>query len=100
HHQGRALHALDDVRHGEGFARAGHAEQGLRSQPGLEAASQLLDRLRLVTGGLIGRNELEAVGHRLHMWARATILNPPPPHHRPGVTYARHLLPLLPAAWP
>src|SRR5690606_34468001 len=61
HHQGRLLHLLDDVGDGVGLARAGDAEQGLLGQAALEAGHELFDRLRLVAGGRIRRDQLEAV---------------------------------------
>jgi len=63
HHDGRSLDALDHVRDGEGLARPGDAEQGLRGQSGLEAGGQALDRLRLVAGGPVGCDEPEAFDH-------------------------------------
>ncbi len=44
----RALRALDHLRHGEGLARAGDAEQHLGAVVALDALDQLFDRLRLV----------------------------------------------------
>ncbi len=63
--QGRALHLVDHLRHGEGLARAGDAEQHLvalrrgRSAFAAEALDQLDDRLRLVAGGLVVGHQLE-----------------------------------------
>ena len=51
--------ACTTIRDGEGLAGAGHAEQRLVRQPGLEAVDQLADRLRLVAGGLVVGDELE-----------------------------------------
>ena len=61
HHQHRLLHRLDDVGDGVGLARSGHPEQGLPRDPGFEAVDQATDRLRLVAGRPIGRDEFEAV---------------------------------------
>ena len=47
------VHVLDDVGHGEGLARAGHAEQRLVLRAGQNALGQLRNRLRLVAGGLV-----------------------------------------------
>ena len=51
-HQRRPPELRDDVGHGEGLARAGHAQQGLVRQAVLDALDQLGDGLRLVAGGL------------------------------------------------
>src|SRR5262249_31064289 len=40
--------ARDDVRHGVGLPRAGHAEQRLEREPVLQALDELRDRLGLV----------------------------------------------------
>ena len=50
--QRRALRLLDHLRHGEGLARAGDAEQHLGAVVALHALDQLGDRLRLVALGL------------------------------------------------
>ncbi len=47
-HQRRALRRLDHLRHGEGLARAGDAEQHLGAVAALDAFDQVGDRLRLV----------------------------------------------------
>ena len=46
--QRRALRLLDHLRHGEGFARAGDAQQNLRAVVAAHAFDQFGDRLRLV----------------------------------------------------
>ncbi len=51
---GRALHLLDDVGNSERLARAGHPQQGLVRQAGLQSVHQFPDRFRLIAGGLIG----------------------------------------------
>src|SRR3546814_1981809 len=66
-HQGRALQVLDDMRHREGLARAGDAEQNLVALARREVLGQLADRLRLVArrlvvGGNLQRNA--ALGQR------------------------------------
>ncbi len=48
----RALRRGDDVRHGEGLARAGDAEQHLLALALADAGDERLDRLRLVARGL------------------------------------------------
>ena len=50
--QRRALRALDHLRHGEGLAGAGDAEQHLHAVVALHAFDQLVDRQRLVALGL------------------------------------------------
>ena len=54
-HQRRPLHALDDVGHRKGLARAGHAQQHLRAQPVLDALHELVNGLRLISRGLVLR---------------------------------------------
>ncbi len=49
----------DDVGDGERLARTGDAEQRLVSGAGQHAVRQLRDRLRLVTGGFVGRDEFK-----------------------------------------
>ena len=55
--QRRALGRLDHLRHGEGLARAGDAEQHLVALVGVDALDQLLDRLRLVALGRVFRDD-------------------------------------------
>ncbi len=50
--QGRALRLLDHLGHGEGFSRAGDAEQHLRAVLVGDAFDEVLDRGRLVAGRL------------------------------------------------
>ena len=57
--QGRFLHLLNDVRHGEGLAGAGNAEQHLISSIVVDASDQFADRLRLVACRLEIGGELE-----------------------------------------
>ena len=59
--QGRALHRLDDLGHGEGLAGAGRAEQDLVALLALETLDQFGNRLRLVTLGGVFRDALEAL---------------------------------------
>src|SRR5262249_55525258 len=49
-HDGRALDALDDMRHRKGLARAGDAEQHLVALAARQPVADLVDRLRLVAG--------------------------------------------------
>ena len=51
-HQRGPVEVGDDVRHREGLAGAGDAEQDLIAQTHLKPLRQLLNRLRLVAGGL------------------------------------------------
>ena len=58
----RALHAVDDVGHGEGLAAAGDAEERLVLIAAAQAVDQLVDGLGLVAGGLEVGDEFE-LGH-------------------------------------
>ena len=58
-HQGGALDLLNDLGHGEGLARAGDAQQSLLVQPHLQSAGQGRDGFRLISGGLIFRNNFK-----------------------------------------
>ena len=65
-HDGRAPQPRDHVRHREGLARAGDAEQRLVAQPVLDALDQLLDGRGLVAGRRIRLEQLERrVGERV-----------------------------------
>ena len=57
--QRRALHLGNGMRHGEGLATAGDAEEHLHGIPALDAGHQLLDGARLVPGGFEIGDELE-----------------------------------------
>ena len=57
--QGRFVHVFDDVRDRERFARTGHTEQRLMFGAGQNAFRQPGNRLGLIAGGLIRRDELE-----------------------------------------
>ena len=57
--QGRALGAGDDLRGGEGLARAGDAEQHLVGLAVVDAFDEVGDGGGLVAGGLVGGDELE-----------------------------------------
>jgi hypothetical protein len=59
-HERRALRIGDDVRHREGLARAGDAEQHLLALALGHALAQLHDRLRLIAGGLVVGDYFEA----------------------------------------
>ena len=61
-HKGRALEPLDDARHRERLAAAGHAHEGLVVQTVLRPSNQAVDGVRLVACGPEVRNDLE-VGH-------------------------------------
>ncbi len=58
-HERGPVDLLDDVRHGEGFAGAGDAEQRLMFRAGLQSLHQLRNGLRLITSGFVWRDELE-----------------------------------------
>src|SRR5690606_39685991 len=57
--QRRALRLLDDLRHGEGFARAGDAEQDLVLLLPFDAVDEFGDRRRLIAGGLVVADQFE-----------------------------------------
>ncbi|MNT20976.1 hypothetical protein D3C72_1562990 [compost metagenome] len=65
-HDGGPPRAGDDIGHGEGFARAGHAQQGLECFAILNALHQAINGRRLVACGRIRLEQLER---------RAWILN-------------------------
>ena len=58
-HEGGALGGLDDLGDGEGFARAGDAEENLVALLGIDAVHQLGDGGGLVALGLKGRDDFE-----------------------------------------
>ena len=58
-HNGRTPQTRNHVGHGEGLARAGHAEQGLEHFTVFHTTHQLADSLRLVTGRRIRLVQLE-----------------------------------------
>jgi hypothetical protein len=66
HHQGRAIHPGDGLRHREGLARAGDAEQHLMLVAALEAVDELVDGARLIAGELEIRDEGKTVVDRGH----------------------------------
>ena len=59
--QCRPVHALDDIGHGEGFARAGDTEQDLLVDAVFNAGDQRVDCRRLVTHGLIRGLKLKVI---------------------------------------
>ena len=58
-HQRRAVALGNDVRHREGLAAAGDAQQGLAAVAPLYPLYQLCDGLRLVARGGVGRHQME-----------------------------------------
>ena len=76
----RTLHALNDLCHRVGLARARRAEQHLRRLPVLNAARKIGDRMRLIPHRLKGRNNLERdllpQIRRIEFWNRR--------HHTPS----------------
>ncbi|MNI11489.1 hypothetical protein D3C73_646360 [compost metagenome] len=56
---GGALGFLDHLGHGEGFARAGNAEQDLAALVVVDALDEIGDRGRLVAGGLVFRRHAD-----------------------------------------
>ena len=72
HHQGRLLHRLDQLGGGEGLARAGGPQQHLVPEAGVHASGELGDRLRLISGGLVGSVDLQ-FGHGDDTLVRAAL---------------------------
>jgi hypothetical protein len=66
HDQRRAVHARDALRHGEGLARAGDAQQDLRLVAAVQSFDELVDRARLVAEKREIGDEVEAVVLRRH----------------------------------
>jgi len=66
HHERRPVHARDGLRHREGLARAGDAEQHLVRIAALEALDQLPDRPLLIAGEREVGDEIEAIVQRRH----------------------------------
>ncbi len=62
--EGRALHRLDHLGHGEGLARTGHPEQHLIALPPPQPFGERGDRLRLIPRRLIGRMDPERAQER------------------------------------
>ena len=58
-HDGRAAHAGDHVGHREGFARAGHAQQGLEHLAIVQTLYQLCNGRGLVTRRWVGHEQFE-----------------------------------------
>ena len=66
HDERRAVHPGDRLRHGEGLARPGDAEQGLERVAALESAHQFVDGPWLVAPEFEGRDQLEAIVRGWH----------------------------------
>jgi hypothetical protein len=66
HDQRRAVHTRDALRHGEGLARAGHAQQDLGLVAAVQSFDELVDRARLVTEKREIGDEVKAVVLRRH----------------------------------
>src|SRR4051812_28739531 len=66
-HQGRALHARDDIGYRVGLARAGHAQQSLMRQARGQAFHQQLDGLGLIARRLVSGNKFERSS--FHGWS-------------------------------
>ena len=60
-HQGRPVQTRNDIGHGEGLARAGHAEQNLFVNAVFDALDQGVDGLGLVSHGLKIRMKPEMI---------------------------------------
>ena len=52
-HQRRLIELLDHIRHRKRLTGSGHAKQRLKLIPLFKSLHQLLDRLRLISGGLV-----------------------------------------------
>ena len=65
--EGRAVEVADDIGRGEGFARAGDAEEGLVAVAFLEGAGEFFDGRPLVAAGCVRRGEAEGFGHKVSM---------------------------------
>ena len=70
--QGGTVAAGDDVRHGEGLARPGHAEQGLHPFPPFDPLAQPFDRLGLIAGR--GKVAFQFEGSVFHFYGSVTVL--------------------------
>ena len=58
-HQRRLVHVPNDIGDREGLARTGHSQQRLMLDAGQNGLGQFGNGLRLVTGGLVGRDEFK-----------------------------------------
>ena len=63
--QGRFLHRLDHLGHGEGLARSGHTEQDLVALRRVDATHQFRDRGRLIARGFVFGHDFQRPRHRL-----------------------------------
>ena len=52
-HQRRLIELLDHIRHRKRLTGSGHSKQRLKLIPLFKSLHQLLDRLRLISGGLV-----------------------------------------------
>ena len=76
HHQRRPVHARDALRHGEGLARPGDAEQDLRLIAALQAVDELVDGPRLIAAQLEIGDEIKAVVLGRHATPKRTTRCP------------------------
>jgi hypothetical protein len=60
--QRRPVRLLDDLGHGEGLARPGHAQQHLVLLARRQPLHQLVDRPRLIPPRLVARHQLKVHG--------------------------------------
>ena len=60
-HQGRPVQTRNHIGHGEGLARAGHAEQNLFVDAVFDALCQSVDGLGLISHGLKTRMKFEVI---------------------------------------
>ena len=90
--QRRALRRLDDLRHGEGLAGAGDAEQHLIALVRRDALDELPDRLGLVALGLEFRHHLEGAPALGLSRPHRTVRTPRRPVAQIGVAELQQLL--------
>jgi len=67
HDERRTVHRRDDLRHREGLARTGDAEQHLVLVTAVQPLDKLGDRAHLVAADLEIGDEAKAVVHRGHV---------------------------------
>ena len=73
-HDGRAPQAGDHIGHGEGLARAGHAQQGLKHLAVVHAFHQFFNRRGLVSGWRIGLKQLKRRAGITHKMTRRPLV--------------------------
>ncbi len=81
-HQRRPAEARDDVRHGEGLARAGDTQQRLEREAVVDALDELVDRFRLVAGRRVELGEPKRTIGELEGHGRMRLLQCETHHFR------------------